>query len=150
MKIFISSTFKDMHSERNLMTRYIFPEIMKRSKKLGIDVFPVDLRWGVTSNMPDQQVEACLNEIDKSDIFIGILGNRYGWKPKIVQNSKTMKKLIEKGLSHLAEQDMSMTEIEMEYGVLTPRMAEKMKNSAFFYIRDHNSFGYFLPPSGMH
>ena len=77
-----------MHGERNLMTHYIFPEIARRAKSLGIDVFPVDLRWGVSSRMPDQQVEACLTEIDKCGFFVGILGQRYGWKPRIGRHSR--------------------------------------------------------------
>ena len=36
VKIFVSSTFKDMHSERNLMSQFIFPEIMRRAKSLGL------------------------------------------------------------------------------------------------------------------
>ena len=42
LRIFVSSTFKDMHGERNLMTRYIFPELIRRAKNLlNIDVFPI-------------------------------------------------------------------------------------------------------------
>ena len=58
-----------------------------------VDVYPVDLRWGVTATMPDQQVEACLNEVEKCDIFIGVLGQRYGWKPEIKPNSRSMQKV---------------------------------------------------------
>ena len=150
LRIFISSTFKDMHGERNLMTRYIFPELIRRAKNLNIDVFPIDLRWGIINSLPDQQVEACLNEIDKCDIFIGILGERYGWKPKIENQSRSMKKLADKNLTHMAtEQNLSITHLEMEYGVLTEKFQENddfhEKPSAFFYIRDYSSFQSSLP-----
>ena len=32
IRIFVSSTFKDMHGERNMMNNYIFPELTKRAK----------------------------------------------------------------------------------------------------------------------
>ena len=44
-----------------------------------------------------------------------------------------MKKLLDKGLSHLAEKNLSMTELEIEYGVLNK--SDKKKDSAFFYLR---------------
>ena len=96
------------------------------------------MRWGILNSLPDQQVEACLNEIDKCDIFIGILGERYGWKPRIIENQsrRTMKKLADKNLTHLAEQNLSITHLEMEYGVLTKKnqddtVSQNLQNIAF-------------------
>ena len=47
-RVFISSTFRDMHGERDLLTRYVFPELRALGKKHFINVYEVDLRWGVT------------------------------------------------------------------------------------------------------
>ena len=52
-RIFISSTFSDMHSERDLLTRFVFPEVRRRAAKLGVEVFDVDLRWGITQSDAD-------------------------------------------------------------------------------------------------
>lgn len=46
--MFISSTFKDMHGERDLLTRFVFPELRALSHKRFINVYEVDLRWGLT------------------------------------------------------------------------------------------------------
>ena len=46
--MFISSTFLDMHGERDLLTRFVFPELRALGKKHFINVYEVDLRWGVT------------------------------------------------------------------------------------------------------
>ena len=46
--MFISSTFLDMHGERDLLTRFVFPELQALGKKFFINVYEVDLRWGVT------------------------------------------------------------------------------------------------------
>lgn len=47
-RVFISSTFRDMHGERDLLTRFIFPELRALGMKHFINVYEVDLRWGVT------------------------------------------------------------------------------------------------------
>ena len=46
--MFISSTFRDMHGERDLLTRFVFPQLRAMAAKHFIDVYEVDLRWGVT------------------------------------------------------------------------------------------------------
>ena len=48
MRVFISSTFKDMHGERDLLTRFVFPELRARAKQRYISVYEMDFRWGVT------------------------------------------------------------------------------------------------------
>ena len=37
-----------MHGERDLLTRFVFPELRARAAKKFINVSEVDLRWGVT------------------------------------------------------------------------------------------------------
>ena len=37
-----------MHGERDLLTRFVFPELRALGKKHFINVYEVDLRWGVT------------------------------------------------------------------------------------------------------
>ena len=39
-RVFISSTFKDMHGERDHLTRYVFPELQERCNKLRVHVTP--------------------------------------------------------------------------------------------------------------
>lgn len=88
-RIFISSTFRDMHGERNMINRFIIPKLNWESHKLNIETVPVDLRWGLPNFGSDsntfiwsvRQVRACIEEIEKCQIFVGFLGNRYGWKP---------------------------------------------------------------------
>ena len=41
LRVFISSTFRDMHGERDLLTRYVFPELRARAAKHFIKVFEV-------------------------------------------------------------------------------------------------------------
>ena len=48
VRVFISSTFRDMHGERDLLTRFVFPQLRAMAAKHFINVYEVDLRWGVT------------------------------------------------------------------------------------------------------
>ena len=140
VRVFISSTFRDMMAEREHLMKQVFPELRKRCRERGVDFMEVDLRWGVTEEAAKQGkvIEICLSEIDKSrPYFLGILGERYGWAPptdeyekhrKIIEDFPWVKADIEDGLS--------ITEMEIQYGVLRN---PSMKGNAFFYLRDPNS-----------
>ena len=87
----------------------------------------------------EKQVETCLNEVEKCQVFVGILGQRYGWKPEI-KNSSIIKTILKKkGCDHLPLGKVSITEIEMEYGGLSQDSNDK-KNSFFFLREDLQGF----------
>ena len=48
IRIFISSTFRDMHAERDHLVRFVFPELKEKCRKNHVHLIDVDLRWGVT------------------------------------------------------------------------------------------------------
>jgi hypothetical protein len=69
IRAFISSTFRDMHAERDYLSRFVFPELRKRCLQRGVDFIGLDLRWGVTREEAEQQGGAlaiCLAEIERS------------------------------------------------------------------------------------
>jgi tetratricopeptide (TPR) repeat protein len=73
-----------MHAERDWLAKHVFPELRQRCARRGLDFVDVDLRWGVTEEEAEKGavLDICLEEIEKSrPIFIGILGERYGWVP---------------------------------------------------------------------
>ena len=43
--IFISSTFKDMHTERDMIHNFVYPELASFFQKYAVNVDFVDLRW---------------------------------------------------------------------------------------------------------
>ena len=47
--IFITSTFRDMHAERDYLRTVVFPELEERLKERRHRLEPIDLRWGVES-----------------------------------------------------------------------------------------------------
>ena len=83
LRVFISSTFRDTHSERDLITRRIFPRLRELCAARQVMIYEGDLRWGVTSeeSATGQATRICLEEIDRSNIFVCLVGSRYGWTP---------------------------------------------------------------------
>jgi len=77
--IFISSTFNDMHAERDYLVKNVFPELREWCEKRKIHLVDVDLRWGVTTDDTENKntVGTCLKNIDKSrPFFLCFLGQR--------------------------------------------------------------------------
>ncbi|KAK7504283.1 hypothetical protein BaRGS_00004587 [Batillaria attramentaria] len=80
-RIFFSSPFGGMEEEREELTRKYFPQIQHACNMHGVQFVAVDMRWGITSQAADdaQVINICLREVDRSDIFVGFFGQRYGW-----------------------------------------------------------------------
>ncbi|XP_075925797.1 telomerase protein component 1 [Petromyzon marinus] len=80
VRVFISSTFRDMHGERDLLCRVVLPKLRARAAALLLHLVEVDLRWGVTEeeSRHNRQLELCLAEVHRCDYFLGLLGQRYG------------------------------------------------------------------------
>ena len=94
-KIFLSSTFKDMQYERDIIQKEILPEVQDYVTKYGINLEIVDLRWGIsTENVDGEDVNykilrTCFDEIDLcKPFFMCLLGNRYGWIPDVTTYNK--------------------------------------------------------------
>ena len=133
VRVFVSSTFRDMRAERDELVKHVFPQLRKLCEQRGITWTDVDLRWGITDKQVDEGkvLPICLAEINNCrPFFIGLLGERYGWVPERGAISDDL--IAEQ--PWLAEHlDHSVTELEILHGVLNdPAMA----NRACFYFRD--------------
>ncbi|MBM4041869.1 MAG: DUF4062 domain-containing protein [Planctomycetes bacterium] len=49
IRVFVSSTFCDMHEEREELVKRVFPQLRKLCEARGVTFGDVDLRWGVMS-----------------------------------------------------------------------------------------------------
>ena len=112
IRVFVSSTFRDMQAERDHLVRFVFPRLREELLKRRIHLVDVDLRWGVTS---DQDViEVCREIIDECrPRFICMLGGRYGWIPP--------------------GEEQSITAAEIQYADLNQMGNKKYR---YFYFRD--------------
>lgn len=131
VRVFISSTFRDMFAERDHLVKVVFPALREKLGKYRVYLIDIDLRWGVTKEQADndQVLDLCLDLIDECrPFFIGILGERYGWIPKKIP-SEAIRKYG--WVQHVT--DKSLTELEILHGVLNN---PEMSGHAFFYFRD--------------
>jgi len=88
VRVFISSTFKDMQAERDHLVRFVFPRLSEEFLKRRVHLVDVDLRWGVTAE--EDALEVCREIIDECrPRFICMLGGRYGWVPPGEERSIT-------------------------------------------------------------
>jgi hypothetical protein len=133
IRVFISSTFRDMMRERDELMTHAWPELRRFCRERQVELVEVDLRWGITEAQANegQVLPLCLAEIERSrPYFIGLLGERYGWIPDTIRPEVIAR---EPWLKEHVQGRISVTELEILHGVLNnPQMAGR----AFFYFRD--------------
>ena len=111
VRVFISSTFRDMQAERNHLVRFVFPRLREQLLPRRIHLVDMDLRWGVTSEQDASEVcREIINECRPR--FLCMLGGRYGTIPE--------------------GRELSITADEVHFGVLDAH-GERMYG--LFYFR---------------
>lgn len=142
VRVFVSSTFRDMHAEREELVKRVFPQLRRLCEERGVTWGEVDLRWGVPdeARAEGRVLPICLEEIQRCrPYFIALLGERYGWVPDEIPQE-----LVARQPWLAAHRSRSVTELEILHGVLNnPEMA----SHAFFYFRDP-AFADGLPAEG--
>ncbi|UCD59070.1 MAG: DUF4062 domain-containing protein, partial [Candidatus Hydrogenedentota bacterium] len=128
VRVFISSTFRDMHAERDHLVTAVFPELRERLERLGLEFYDIDLRWGVPQKNVDGERanswEYCRRWIDRVEpFFVCILGQRYGWTPDPDEILDPDERAAYRG--------QSITEMEIRHAVLSRRLRRR----SFFYLR---------------
>ncbi|XP_068460550.1 telomerase protein component 1 [Clinocottus analis] len=132
VRVFISSTFRDMHSERDVMVRSVFPELRRRAASHCLYLQEVELRWGVTEEESGRATELCLSEVCRSQMLVGILGERYGMVPP----TPDLPDLPQHSWLASAPAGLSVTELEIrQFQALYPDTASQRM---FCYFRDPN------------
>ena len=86
--VFVSSTFRDFHGERDLLVGPVRERLDELVADLGCRVEMIDLRWGVdtTEDGEDEAqrrvLDVCLDQINRArPLFLGLAGERYGTVP---------------------------------------------------------------------
>ncbi|XP_071492969.1 telomerase protein component 1-like [Diadema antillarum] len=132
LRVFISSTFRDMHGERDLLTRFVFPELRAKARTRFVNLYEVDLRWGVNEEQTkhSSSVEICLREAKRCDLFLGMLGNRYGYMPPSYPDLSDEDEFY---WLRWHPDGRSITELEMYHKAL---YSDESTAKAFFYIRN--------------
>lgn len=133
LKFFVSSTFRDMMSERDMLRNSVYPVLNQEVHSFGETVSFCDLRWGIdTKDLNEHEsskhvIQTCLNEIDKSQYMIVFLGSRYGWMPK----EDYIKEIAKDRNLILEDYQISVTALEIYYGSLKSK--ESLENTLFYF-----------------
>lgn len=137
--IFLSSTFIDMKSERDLFMLKVFPFLRDYYMRHNILLHAIDLRWGISeeqSTILKQSVELCLKKVSKCvPIFISFIGSRYGWIPKMEDLNFNSYNEDVNVYNYLGK---SITELEIIQALESKFYGNNYKKCLFFF-RD-NSF----------
>ncbi|MBQ9850905.1 MAG: DUF4062 domain-containing protein [Clostridia bacterium] len=109
--IFVSSTFRDMHFERDILNRRIGSKLNYELSKYNRSVRISDLRWGVdTTDLSEQEaservLKVCIDEIDNCmPYMIVLLGDRYGYIPNESNISVTHMEIIRGALENMQKE----------------------------------------------
>ncbi|KAH3743270.1 tetratricopeptide repeat protein [Pelomyxa schiedti] len=150
VRIFISSTFKDMSLEREAIIKRVMPALRAICSKRGVSIREVDLRWGITAEQSESgnTISICLSEVDRCrPWFFCMLGDRYGWS----HTENTRDDLLTKTFAHASSQfpwimnftDRSITELEIRHAVLNQATitTESQKHCGFFFRSEQFSRG---------
>jgi nephrocystin-3 len=122
LRLFVSSTFRDLQEEREYLIKKVFPEIRSICRLRGVTFTEVDLRWGLTEEQQrlGRIIRTCLEEIDRCrPYFIGIIGRRYGWMPEyheVIMDPEIQERYP--WIDALSLEGASLLEMEFTHGVL--------------------------------
>jgi hypothetical protein len=122
VNVFISSTFNDMHAERDYLVKRVIPDLQEWCERHKLRLIDVDLRWGVTEEDATRNrnvIPICLHNIDECrPFFLCFLGQRVGWIP---QPNDVSPETLERypPLRGLLGQ-VSVTEMEVKHSLRDP------------------------------
>ncbi|XP_063313166.1 telomerase protein component 1-like [Pelobates fuscus] len=91
VRVFVSSTFEDFNSEREVLIKQVFPALREWCESLSMCLVECDLRWGIPQDTPSGKIlNTCLGELDRchqdtrgTPLMVILLGQRAGWVPSV-------------------------------------------------------------------
>ena len=131
-KFFISSTFYDMHAERDLIQNIVQPAVNQKLNEQGEYVSFSDLRWGIdtlSDATKHRILDACFDDIDScKPFFIVFIGGRYGWIP-----SDDLVAPYQDRFGDIDILNKSVTELEVLYAL---KLNANELTHCLFYFKD--------------
>ena len=135
-KFFISSTFQDMHAERDMIQNIVQPAVNQKLNEQGEYVLFSDLRWGIDTmaDFTERRIlDSCFDEIDScKPYFIVFIGGRYGWVP-----SDDLVLPYKERFGDVNILNKSVTELEVLYAL---KLNANELGRCLFYFKDDAEF----------
>ncbi|XP_022087926.1 telomerase protein component 1-like [Acanthaster planci] len=141
VRVFVSSTFKDFHAEREILVKEVFPDLRQWCEKRRLHLVECDLRWGVPKDTSSEEtLRLCLGEIDRCyqdnimPFFLNLTSERCGWIPTPYDVPESLAK------EYRWIPGLSVTEMEILHG------AYRIDNPNSLFMIRNSSFLKNLPP----
>lgn len=142
--VFISSTFKDMDSERDIIKFHVIPALNRLYRNRMVEIQAIDLRLGIdTTGLSESESENKILDVCTACIesarpfFIGLLGDRYGWIPSGERWHDFIARQLPENRDLLVNTlGRSVTEMEIVFGALGK--ADSVRS--LFFMRDETSY----------
>ncbi|XP_028414822.1 telomerase protein component 1-like isoform X3 [Dendronephthya gigantea] len=132
IRLFVSSTFKDFHVEREVLVKEVFPDLRLWCEQRKLHLVECDLRWGVPKDSTSEEtIRICLEVLDRCHeenvlpYFLNLTCERAGWIPTF--GDLTYNLAAQYGWVY----GLSVTEMEIVHGAF-----RKCNPNALFLIRD--------------
>lgn len=132
IRLFVSSTFRDFHAEREVLVKEVFPDLRLWCEQRKLHLVECDLRWGVPKDSTTEEtIKICLGELDRCyednvvPYFLNLNCARAGWIPTF--GDLTYNLAVQYGWVY----GLSLTEMEIVHGAF-----RKCNPNALFLIRD--------------
>ncbi|GAA4758266.1 DUF4062 domain-containing protein [Gordonia alkaliphila] len=121
--VFVSSTFRDFHVERDVLAGPVRERLDELVASLGVRVELIDLRWGVDTlgvsedDAARRVLDVCLREVQRArPLFVGFVGDRFGFVPEVT-HARAVAKSAGVPESQSVE-GLSVTALEFGFGLL--------------------------------
>lgn len=146
INLFISSTFCDMHAERDYIRKFVIPRLNAELHQYRTEVVVTDLRWGIDTHTIDEDkreskiLHVCVDAIKRTKpYFIALLGERYGWVPSKnrLEGIYNYIHATDSQMQWDDRQAKSVTELEILLGALADK---KLLKHSFFCFRGKQSY----------
>ncbi|XP_073234620.1 TPR repeat-containing protein DDB_G0287407-like isoform X1 [Porites lutea] len=132
IRLFVSSTFRDFHAEREVLVKEVFPDLRLWCEQRKLHLVECDLRWGVPKDSTTEEtIKICLGELDRCyednvvPYFLNLNCARAGWIPTF--GDLTYNLAVQYGWVY----GLSLTEMEIVHGAF-----RQCNPNALFLIRD--------------
>ncbi|XP_072023611.1 telomerase protein component 1-like [Amphiura filiformis] len=135
VRVFVSSTFKDFHAEREILVKEVFPDLRQWCENRRLYLVDCDLRWGVPKDTTSEEtLRMCLGEIDRCyqdnvmPFFLNLTSERCGWIPTHQDVPQSLAR------EYRWVQGLSVTEMEILHGayrIENPNSLFMIRNSSF-------------------
>ena len=100
IRIYVSSSSGGVSAEKAVLAKDVFPRLCQWCSEQGIQLYPIDLRYGLTAGnvVSHSMSNINLQEIDQCEVFLSIVSNKYEQSIVEVDSQSAVEKEIRRAV----------------------------------------------------